>query len=280
VTTTILHVSDLHFGEYHAPERARVLLASIEQAAPDVVAVSGDLTQRARPREFEEARAFLDRIRAPKVVVPGNHDIPLWNVFERFSSPRKRYLRHVTDDLEPTYVDDVVAVVGVDTTRRFTVMDGRVDEDDLAGVERRLAPLPPDRCRIVVGHHPLVSPAGSSWLHSAAQGGLRALERFSRIGVDAVLTGHLHESHVATTSDVLPHLERGVLLVNAGTASSTRGRGAEDDMSSFNVIEVRPDRLGVTTFLYAEDGQLFRGGEPRWFQRHPWGAPSPETAPR
>jgi 3',5'-cyclic AMP phosphodiesterase CpdA len=268
--TTILHVSDLHFGEYHAPDRAKVLLDAIEAAAPDVVAVSGDLTQRARTREFQEARAFLDRIRAPKVVVPGNHDLPLWNLYERFTSPRAKYLRLLSDDLEPTYVDEVVAIVGVDTTRRFTVLDGRVDEEDVEGVARRLADVPATHCRIVVGHHPLVAPRGASRLHSAARGGRVALERFARLGVDAVLTGHLHETHVALTTDVLPHLERGVLLVNAGTASSTRGRGAEDDQNTFNVLQVTPDRLGVTTFVYAEDGQLFRGGEPRWFQRQPF----------
>jgi 3',5'-cyclic AMP phosphodiesterase CpdA len=278
VTTTILHVSDLHFGAYHAPERARVLLASIEAAAPDVVAVSGDLTQRARPREFQEARAFLDRIPAPKVVVPGNHDIPFWPLHERFTTPRKRWRRLLTEDLEPVFADDVVAVLGVDTTRRFTVMDGRVADDDLASVARRLSALPSSLCRIVVGHHPLVEVPGAPRLHSAAQGGVRALERFAQLGVDAVLTGHLHESHAVTTEELLPHLERGVLLVGAGTASSTRGRGAEDDRSSYNVLEVRPDRLGVTTYLYAEDGTLFRGGEPRWFQRHPYAAPA-ATAP-
>src|ERR1051325_9213684 len=116
----IFHFSDIHFGGAQAPNVAEAILAEIATIRPDVVVVSGDLTQRARTAQFREARAFLDRIEAPKVVVPGNHDVPLWNVVDRFFSPLEKYRRWITDDLNPIYKDDDLVVMGIDTTRSFT----------------------------------------------------------------------------------------------------------------------------------------------------------------
>jgi 3',5'-cyclic AMP phosphodiesterase CpdA len=250
-----------------------VLLEAARKLSPDVIAVSGDVTQRARPKEFREAREFLERVEAPKVIVPGNHDVPLWDVFERFTAPLDRWRHLLTGDLEPAWADDVVAVLGVDTTHRFTVKGGRLDGDTLRGIERRLLDVPPTACRVLVGHHPLASFPGAGG--SAARGGRRALEQLARLGVDAVLSGHLHETHVRHTRDLLPHLERGILLVSAGTASSVRGRGTEALRSTFNVLTVTPGHLGVTTYLYADDGKVFIGGEPKWFDRHPIAVPAP-----
>ena len=101
---TLVHLSDLHFGRTD-PALIEPLLASIAAIAPDLVVVSGDLTQRARAAQFAEARAFLDRIAQPRIVVPGNHDVPLYRVWERFLSPLGKYKKHIGSDLEPTFVD-------------------------------------------------------------------------------------------------------------------------------------------------------------------------------
>ena len=264
---TILHLSDVHFGTHHAPDRARALLRAIEALAPDVVAVSGDLTQRATPRQFREARAFLDSIAPPKVVVPGNHDVPLWNVLARFAAPLARYRRFIATDLEPRHVDDVVAVLGFDTTRSLTVKNGRVGKGDLEALEGRLAKVPASVCRVLVCHHPLAAtPAAMG--ESAARGGAEALARLARAGVDVVLSGHVHESHAVHSGDLFPDLERGVLLVSAGSATSVRGRRTERARSSFNTIVVTPERLVVMTYLYDDEGRVFAAGEPRPFPRH------------
>src|SRR5688500_1967621 len=124
---TILHFSDIHFGGEHAPDRADELLARIESRRPDVVAGAGDLTQRARTEQFRQARAFLQRIESPLIVVPGNHGVPLWHVFHRFIKPLKKYRRWITPDLNPIYMDDGLAVMGLNTARSFTIKGGEID---------------------------------------------------------------------------------------------------------------------------------------------------------
>ena len=131
---TIIHLSDLHFGRVDQTLLGplRDLIHSI---APNVVVISGDLTQRAKSEQFEEARAFLDTLPGPQIVVPGNHDISLYNVFRRFVKPLARYKRYITDELEPVFIDDEIAVVGVNTARSLTIKDGRIKRGDLVLME-------------------------------------------------------------------------------------------------------------------------------------------------
>src|SRR6185503_14406687 len=111
---TIVHLSDLHFGRLDARIVAP-LLAAIGSVSPHLIAISGDFTQRARRRQFGEARAFIQSLEHPYLVVPGNHDVPLYDVARRFLRPLARYRQFVADDLEPSHVDDEIAVVGLDS---------------------------------------------------------------------------------------------------------------------------------------------------------------------
>ena len=138
---TLVHLSDLHFGRVDA-SLIGPLTSHIAQLAPDVLVVSGDLTQRARSKEFVAARAFLDTLPSPQIIVPGNHDIPLHNLFDRFLRPLAKYARYIADDLEPMYVDDMVAVVGINTARSLTVKDGRINQAQMDRVHERLGRLP------------------------------------------------------------------------------------------------------------------------------------------
>jgi len=122
---TLVHLSDLHFGRVD-PALVEPLIQLVGRIRPDVVVVSGDLTQRARTEQFKEARRFLDSLPAPQIVVPGNHDVPLHNVVSRFLQPLDKYRRYITDDLEPFYVDDAIAVLGINTARSLTIKRGRV----------------------------------------------------------------------------------------------------------------------------------------------------------
>src|SRR6187402_1259412 len=138
---TIVHLSDLHFGRID-PAILDPLAALVAAIRPDVVVASGDLTQRARKAQFQEARAYMDRLPKPQVVVPGNHDVPLYRIWERFLSPLGKYKRHITADLEPSFVDDEIAVLGVNTARSLTFKGGRINEEQIESLRRRMQTLP------------------------------------------------------------------------------------------------------------------------------------------
>src|ERR1041384_7519831 len=155
---TLVHLSDLHFGRLD--ERVvEPLLATISAMGPDAIAVSGDLTQRARSEQFKAARAFLDALpRVPLIVVPGNHDVPLYNVWARFAQPLDKYRRYIAADLEPFYADEEVAIIGINTARSLTIKDGRVNKRQVARIRERLCPSADEIVKIIVTHHPFELP--------------------------------------------------------------------------------------------------------------------------
>jgi len=243
---TLVHLSDLHFGRVDQA-LLNPLRALVERIDADVVVISGDLTQRAKEEEFEQARAFLDSLPGPQVIVPGNHDISLYNVFRRFIKPLSRYKRFITDDLDPVYIDDEIAVVGVNTARSLTIKDGRVSHEQIASMRARLAGLAPDVTRIVVTHHPFDLPESFEKRDLVVRAPL-AMEVFAETGVDILMAGHMHASHAGSTAARYQIDEYAALVVQAGTATSTRGRG---EVNSFNVIRV--ERLRVEIDRYGWD---------------------------
>lgn len=260
---TIFHASDLHFGSPRAAQRAEALIAEVDRHRPAVVAISGDLTQRARTRQFQQARAFLDRVNAPLIVVPGNHDVPLWNVLARFFQPLKKYERWVTDDLTPMYVDAGLAVMGIDTTRSFTIKHGEVTGAALGAVRARMGEVSDRFCKVIVAHHPFAPPPGFED-EKVVQGVKAALELFDECGVEMVLTGHLHHSHVALSKDIYPEMNGNILLVQAGTATA-RGRGSEKDRNSYNLITVTEQEIEVASYVSDASGVFEVKG--RWTAR-------------
>nr|MBA3694806.1 metallophosphoesterase [Acidobacteriota bacterium] len=149
----LVHLSDVHFGrvDYAIVDG---LVEKINKIAPNLVVLSGDLTQRARSAQFIEARAFLDKLPQPQIIVPGNHDIPMHNVFARFAIPLEKYKKYITGDLQPFYADEEIAVVGINTARSLTVKDGRINEMQIAGIRNKMCSLPDDIVKIIVSHHP------------------------------------------------------------------------------------------------------------------------------
>src|SRR5947209_5419336 len=134
---TIVHLSDLHFGRIHEPA-TEPLVRQIVALQPQLVVISGDLTQRARTSQFQEARRFLESLPQPQIVVPGNHDVPAYNLVRRFLDPLKRYRQYITSDLLPTYIDDEIAVFGLNSARSLTTQYGKLRERDIAAVCERL----------------------------------------------------------------------------------------------------------------------------------------------
>src|SRR5665213_2251075 len=189
----IAHISDLHFGRVDT-KLQDVLLADIERLSPDLVVISGDLTQRARSKEFALAKEYIARIPFPSLVIPGNHDNPLYNMPRRFIRPLKRYKEYITPDLDPFYIDDEMAVLGLNTARSFTLIHGQIKRRQIVDIERQFSKVPDHLFKIVVTHHPFISPTGRRLRHQIARGGL-ALKTIDRCGVDLVLAGHLHRCY-------------------------------------------------------------------------------------
>jgi 3',5'-cyclic AMP phosphodiesterase CpdA len=156
----VVHLSDLHFGRADQ-ELIGPLIETVHELRPNLVAVSGDLTQRARASQFRQARAFLKSLPCPQIVVPGNHDVPLHNVLARFTSPLERYRRYITDDLRPFYIDDEVALLGINSARSLTIKGGRIRREQLDWICDKLESLGREVVKLIVTHHPFEVPEGA-----------------------------------------------------------------------------------------------------------------------
>jgi 3',5'-cyclic AMP phosphodiesterase CpdA len=226
------------------------------------VVVSGDLTQRARRAQFRAAKDFLDRIAAPQVVVPGNHDVPLWDVARRFLSPLGRYRRIVTAQLAPVYVDDELHVAGVSTARAFTWKEGRISLEQIEALRGEFCgEAARNRLHVMVAHHPFGAAPDNPRQRVAGRSG-RALRALEGCGLDLILTGHLHRLAHGELEHPVERLTRGVLAFHAGTATSVRLRG---EPNSYNWIEVDGARLVLTIRSLA--GASFETVQRRVFER-------------
>jgi 3',5'-cyclic AMP phosphodiesterase CpdA len=242
---TLVHISDLHFGRVD-DALLDPLVDAIGAARPDVLVVSGDLTQRARTAQFRAARAFLDRLPRPQVVVPGNHDVPLYDVIRRFAAPLDRYRRYITPDLAPFHADDEIAVAGINTARSLTFKHGRINAEQVRAVTGRFAALPAGVVRVVVTHHPLDLPPAADESEVVGRAGM-AMHAFAHAGVDLLLSGHLHRSHGASTAERYRIDGYSALAVHAGTTTSTRGRG---EGNAFNVLRIERPRLELEVWTF------------------------------
>jgi 3',5'-cyclic AMP phosphodiesterase CpdA len=253
---TIVHLSDIHFGRLN-PATVAPLAHAITSVAPDLLAVSGDLTQRARRTEFAAAREFLDRLPFKRLVVPGNHDVPLYNVFTRFFTPLARYRHAITPELSPVYRDEEVIVAGVNTARSFTWGEGRINVSQVNDIVAHLAGAPPDVIRIVVTHHPFDLPEGVAEARLLGRAAM-AMDKLAAAGADLFLAGHLHISHIGHTAERYKIGGRSALVVQAGTVS-TRSRGEEP---SFNVLRIQRPRISIERLVWdAERGEFVGAGE-------------------
>jgi 3',5'-cyclic AMP phosphodiesterase CpdA len=253
---TIAHISDLHFGT--EDDAVTEALAAELAAGPSLVAISGDLTQRARPREFRQARAFLDALRSPYVVVPGNHDVPVYNLYERFAHPLRRYCREIAGDLSPLYADGELAVVGITTAHGLTLKSGRITQDMIDRACTQLS-AHPAAWKIVVAHHPFLIPEGGD-PDDLVDNAQEAIDAFRATGVDLLLGGHLHLPY----SDDVAFRDRArrIVAVAAGTAISTRLRGHPN---SYNHLAFDGDDVTVTNRVW--DGSAFVDGDVKRYRR-------------
>jgi 3',5'-cyclic AMP phosphodiesterase CpdA len=250
---TIVHLSDLHFGRID-PKLVAPLVRTVETIAPALVVVSGDLTQRARAGQFREARAFLDRLPFPLLVVPGNHDVPLFNLAARLVDPYGGYRRHIQRELEPAFENTEMVVVGLNSARAFPFHGGgRLNGVQVARAAARLKSAAEQAIRIVVTHHPFDLPDSHGDEHLVGRSGM-AMQQLAAAGADVFLAGHLHVSHVGHSARRYQIAGHSALVVQAGTLSM-RKRGEPNAM---NVLRVAPTRIEIERHSWDDAAQSFQ----------------------
>ena len=255
MNTTIAHISDIHFGRIVHPGIVENLIREVNCVGADVVVVSGDLTMRARRHEFEAAAEMLGAFKPPVIVVPGNHDVyPWFQPYHRLTRPLGRYRKYISEDLTPSYQKDGLAVLGIPSAHGRTIKGGRVGDVEreairvfFEGQDRRVF-------KVLVLHHHLTKIQALA-PHDVAHKAREALETASHVGVDLILCGHLHISHIEPL-ELVPDRHR-IVIASAGTATSNRGRGAKPDSNLYNLIRVYPDAFEIEERLYDPATQIF-----------------------
>lgn len=273
---TLVHASDIHCGEPFKPFAAEAFVEAVHAVAPQAVVISGDFTQRAKVEEFEAAAHFVERMPdVPVVVTPGNHDVPLYRVFERLFSPHRNYRTYISDELDSVTRIPGATLVSLDSSAPHrAIVNGRIRPHQVEFARAAFAETPPDDIRIVVAHHhfaPAPDYEGDKSMPRARQ----ILEAFTSMGVEMVLGGHLHRAYIGNSLDVYPGTDRnrGVVIVQSGTTTSGRGRAREREKNSFNVIRIGTQALEITHhMLFAETGRFepfsvhaFPRREEQWF---------------
>ncbi len=266
----LLHISDLHFGPPYVPEVGEAALRIASKLNTDAVIISGDLTQRARREQFVSAKQFLDRLpKSPQLVIPGNHDVPLYRIYDRLFRPLALYQEIITAELNPVLKIRGAVIAGLDSTApRTAISNGQIFKWQLDACEQAFCDVPSDHARIVVAHHHF-APAPDYLHDSNMPKAKRAIERFADLKVDMILGGHLHRAYIGNSLDFYPgsHRDRGIIIAQCGTTTSRRGRGREREKNSLNQIEIWANKITITHYVYFHESGDFESISRHSFRR-------------
>lgn len=255
-------------GRPFRPRAAKALRQLAFEVDPNLIVISGDLTQRAKVHEFQAAWKFLEALpQVPLIVTPGNHDVPLYRFWERLLVPYRNWNRTIPHDLDSVTVIPGATVVGLNSASPWSaIVGGRLTQAQLRFARQSFDSELTEGIRVLVTHHHFVC--------KSAGGGGRPIpaapliiNQIEEMEVDVVLSGHLHRMQVAMSRDVVPGKNLGVPLITAGTATSRRGRGEEKGTNSVNVLDVLEDRIKVTPYLLRKSEQVFEALEPIFLMR-------------
>ncbi len=267
---TLVHGSDLQCGKPYRPAVARAFHAAAMSLDPDVVVIAGDLTQRAKAPEFRDVRRFLEGFGGvPVVVTPGNHDVPLYRFWERLLMPYRNWRRFIDPSLDTvTRVPGAVLVALNSSAPRRAIVGGRIDDDQVELARRAFEATAADDVRVLVIHHHFVSTPdgeGGDPLPHAPE----LLERFEEIGVDLILGGHVHQTHITTSRALVegPPDAPGIPIIRCGTTASSRGRGPEVGRNSFHVVHVSSEEVRVVPHFFESETGRFEPAEARALSR-------------
>ncbi len=240
-----LHLSDLHFGTKHVTHLSDLILVEIARWKPEAVVVSGDFTLRGRHSEYQEARAFIAKIKSPLLAVPGNHDQPFFAPIERLLSPMRRYRRYIHATPDATLNVPGLTIVGLNDNRPIAP-GGFWSSTQRAWLAAELARAPRDSVKVVVSHHHFLW--GGKWRPAGFWGPSGTLKWLRSQGVRLVLNGHTHVPTAAETPE-------GVVVVRAGTATCSRTRQGWGN--TYNVIQVDSEQIVVSILKYSETEDAF-----------------------
>lgn len=261
--TRVLHISDLHFGRTHPPAIAAFeqFLGRMDNSGddpskkrPDLILVTGDWTQRARRAEFAAAAAFIERLEIPLLSVPGNHDIPLYDVLTRLFAPLGRYRRTIAARTQDTYRDGGLVIVGITTPHPARSVEGRIRGSDLRRARELFTAADPRALRAIACHHPLLDPMGGTDLEPAAR-----VQEILDLRPQLILSGHYHQGSMEMVT--LPDGHQ-ILHIAAGSTVSTRLRG---EANGFHVMDFDGRALKVATYELGEEGFIVKHNSSRDF---------------
>jgi 3',5'-cyclic AMP phosphodiesterase CpdA len=261
----IAHLSDVHFGKIAHPEIVPSIVADINEAKVDLVVLSGDLTQRAFPQQYRAAAEMLASFDAPWLVVPGNHDVfPWWRAPSRIMDPLRRYRHWITTDLSPSRRLPGTAILGINSAFGRTIKGGRIDVDQLEAMRSFFESVPRSDFKILTVHHHLKALKALA-PHDVAIGAESTLNLAGELGVDLILCGHLHISHVEHIEIVSGR--RRVVIASAGTATSSRGRPPHRKTNFYNMIDVSTSAFRVEERKFRFDTLTFSEERSTEFER-------------
>lgn len=256
----LMHISDLHFGPFFMPSVAESVLAIASSLSPHVIVASGDFTQRAKPNEYAEAQAWLAKLPpVPLVVCPGNHDVPLYRVWERIFTPHALYQQYISPQLNSVLQVPGAVIVSLDSTAPHTaIKNGRIRRPQLAFCRESFASAPPEAMRIVVAHHHF-APAPDYDRSQPMPKAKRALDVFTEQRVEMIMGGHLHRAYIGNSLDVYAGKDRehGIVIAQSGTSTSRRGRAREREKNSFNWIQITEHTIHITHYMFFDDAHGF-----------------------
>lgn len=236
----IAHISDLHFGA-EDPEIVKGLLKDLHSSSPDLVIISGDFTQRARVKQYKKAREFLDNLNFAHIMIPGNHDIPLFDLFRRAFFPFTRYKKYISEELNPFYFDGELVVCCVNTARALAWKEGRISIEQIADMKKQLCRFPDSVFTIIVTHHPFIPPPDSHGIKLVGRSAL-ALDVIDECNVDLLLAGHLHIVYSGDVRGYYVKRQHSVIAIQAGTAVSTRIR---KEPNAYNLLTVQRNVISI-----------------------------------
>ena len=272
----ILHGSDLQMGRPFRPRAAKALRQLAFELDPNLIVISGDLTQRAKVHEFQAAWKLLEELpQVPIVVTPGNHDVPLYRFWERLLVPYRSWNRTIPHELDSVTVVPGATVVALNSASPWrAIVGGRLTQAQLRFARPSFDHESTDGIRVLVTHHHFVCKSAGGGGRPIPDAQL-ILKQIEEMDVDVVLSGHLHRTQVAMSRDVVPGESSGIPLITAGTATSRRGRGEESDINTVNVLDVMEHQIRVTPHLLENNEQAFEALDAISVMRRPMPNSSP-----
>jgi 3',5'-cyclic AMP phosphodiesterase CpdA len=258
MSTILLHISDMHFGGSHARDRAEAVLRTEAEVKPDAVVCSGDLVEWAEAKgAWQEVRAFFQKLVAPLLVIPGNHDLPRINVIARIFSPLASYRRHVHEEVNTTLELKNAVIVGLSTARFWSLDRGHISREQIEWARQALSGAKQGRVKVIAMHQALRGICTGIRRHQV-YGAQRALRSFADMGADLVLSGH---SHFAHSEHIVADSGRSLVWVQAGATGSSRFRRTREQQNSLNVIRAKAGEVIIECWRYMEKLKDFSWAE-------------------